>query len=127
LETEEWYKYSCLMANCDACGVKNLLFCPGKIEGTNSAAVMWRCFRSEVIGTIDDGQQKKKIMEVSMQTSTKEFLEYLQPKLTRFVVHNFVARWQDHQCYLAMENLPDDAILSHMDITSGDHTRSSHV
>lgn len=115
LETEEWHKYSCLMGTCDACGVKDSLFCPGEIEGIDSAAVSWRCFRSEVIGTTDDGQEKKKIKEVFMQTSTKEFLEYLRPKLARFVVHNFVARWQDHQCHLAMENLPHDAILSHID------------
>jgi hypothetical protein len=50
-----------------------------------------------------------------MQTSTKKFLKYLRLKLTRFVAHNFVARWQDHQCYLAMENLLDDAILSYID------------
>ena len=39
LETEEWHKYNCLMENCDACGMKNLLFCPGKIEGIDSTTV----------------------------------------------------------------------------------------
>ena len=65
----------------------------------------------------NNGQQKKKIKEKVIQTSRKELLEYLQSKLTRFVAHNFVARWQDNQCHLAMENLPDDAILSHIDFT----------
>jgi hypothetical protein len=115
LETKEWYKYSCLMENCDACGMKNLLFFLNEIEGTDSAVLTWRCFCSEAIGTTNNGQQKKKIKEVFMQISTKELLEYLQPKLTRFIAHNFVARWQDNQCHLAMENLPDDAILSHID------------
>jgi hypothetical protein len=115
LDTEEWHKYNCLMGECDTCGVKTIPFCPGEIEGSNSTAVTWHCFRSEEIGTGDDGQPKKKIKEVFMQTSTTEFLQYFQPKLTKFVAHNFVARWQDHQCHLAMENLPDDAILFHID------------
>ena len=115
LDSNEWHKYSCLMGECDACGVKTFPFCPGEIEGSDSTVVTWRCFRSEVIGTGDDGQPKKKIKEVFMRTSSTEFLEYFQSKLTKFVAHNFIARWQDHQCHLAMENLPGDAILSHID------------
>ena len=44
LEIEEWHKYSCLMGNCDAYGVKNLMFCLDKIESTDSVAVTWHYF-----------------------------------------------------------------------------------
>jgi hypothetical protein len=50
-----------------------------------------------------------------METIAREFLEFLQPKLMKFVSHNFVATWQDEQCHLALENLPEDTILLHID------------
>jgi hypothetical protein len=115
LESELWHKYDCMMGNCSASGVKILPLCLVEVAGGDNALVKWRCFQSEVIGTADDGQAKKKIKEVFMETSAREFVEFLQPKLAKFVSHNFVARWQDQQCYLAMENLPEDTILSHID------------
>ena len=115
LETEVWHNYDCLMGNCIACGVHILPLCPGEVDGGDTTIVKWRCFRSEVIGTTDSGQPLKKIKEVYMETSAREFLEFLRPKLTKFVSHNFVANWQDEQCHLAMENLPEDTILSHID------------
>jgi hypothetical protein len=93
LETKEWYKYDCLMGQCLEC--ENLPLCPNELNGRKNALVKWPCFQSEVIGTRLDGQVKKKIKEVFMETSAMEFLHFLKPKLVKFVIHNFVARWQD--------------------------------
>jgi hypothetical protein len=68
------------------------------------------------------------------------FLDYLRPKLQQFIKHNFVMRWQDTQCRLAMVNLPCDCILSHIDFVEnysfqihngsnqciGTHSKSQH-
>jgi hypothetical protein len=59
LETELWYKYNFLMDNCLACGVQIFPLCPGEVDGGGNSKVKWRCFRSEVIETADDGQAKK--------------------------------------------------------------------
>ena len=75
----------------------------------------WKCFKKTIIGQTELGQPKKRIREVYKHTTILEFLDYLKPNLTKFVTHNFVARWQDFQCHTAMGDLPKDAILSHID------------
>lgn len=103
------------MGTCNACGVGILPLCPVEVQGRPDVTVKWRCFQNEVVGATEDGQAKKKIQEVFKQTSVSEFLDFLRPKLAKFVAHNFVARWQDKQAHLAMSTLPEDTILSHID------------
>jgi hypothetical protein len=80
-----------------------------------SWVVAWSCFKQDIIGVTEEGRPKNRIKEAFKETSTSMFLDYLRPKLHQFIMHNFVARWQDNQCKLAMANLPFDCILSHID------------
>jgi hypothetical protein len=113
-EADEFHKLDCLMGSCSKCGAHTLLLCPLEVSGP-SMSMKWRCFSYEVVGVNDDGEPRKRISEVFMETSCVDFFEYLKPKLQEFVSHNFVARWQDVQCRLSMKELPADAILSHVD------------
>jgi hypothetical protein len=60
-------------------------------------------------------EERKKIQEVYKETTAAEFVDFFKPNLQRFIKHNYVATWQDTQCSLTMETLPDGAILSHID------------
>ncbi len=50
-----------------------------------------------------------------METTTSMFPNYLRLKLHQFIIHKFVARWQDTQCRSVMVHLPSNCILSHID------------
>ena len=77
--------------------------------------LQWKCFEKTIVGHTKSRQPKKKIRKVYKHTIVSEFLDYLKPNFTKFVTHNFVARWQDFQCHTAMSDLPKDTILSHID------------
>jgi hypothetical protein len=40
-----------------------------------------------------------------------EFVAYLKPKLTKFAVHNFEAKWQDAKFRSCLDNLIKDQIV----------------
>jgi hypothetical protein len=118
IETYLWHKYNCFMGLCNNCGVSKLPLYPLEvlsIGNSESFLLQWKCFEKTIVGQTEARQPKKRIREVYKNTSVSEFLEYLKPNLTKFVTHNFVARWQDSQCHIAMTDLPEDAILSHID------------
>ncbi len=81
----------------------------------------WKCFETRVVGQTNDGQPKKQIKEVFKETLAKDFLAYLKPNLQNFIKHNFVVRWQDSRCKLAMSNLLKDVLLSQIDFAEN-HT-----
>lgn len=115
MDDELWHQYDCLMGLCTRCGVSKLKFSPLKLHPPDGYVLSWKCFEKTIVGQGDDGQPKKRIREVFKKTLVPEFLDYFLPNLTKFVTHNFVARWQDSQCQNAMSDLPADMILSHID------------
>lgn len=116
-EGEEWHRRSCLMGECSACGVDKLLeICPEEENGNH--IVKWKRFEKTVIGGYDaTGVVKKRIQEVFKETTSVEFLQYLKPNLQKFIKHNYVACWQDSQCHLAMETIPEGVLISHVDFS----------
>jgi hypothetical protein len=48
-------------------------------------------------------------------TSPREFLAYVTPKFTKFVLHNHVAKWQDIAYKVSIEKLKVGEILSLID------------
>ena len=91
--------------------------CLAEEDSPKDFILKWRCFEKTIVGQTNDGQPKKRTREVYKKTCVGEFLEFLKPKLAEFVTHNFVARWQDSQCKNAINEIPEDAILPHIDFT----------
>ena len=112
-EDVQWNALSCVMGDCDNCGISKLAICP--LESAASTTVTWKCFENEVIGHTPEGKPRKRIVEAYKETSAIVFFEYLKSKLPQFVRHNFIARWQDDHCKLSMKCLGEDMILSHID------------
>jgi len=113
-EFEEWHKLECLMGDCTNYGVVKLSIYPNEYS-TMLPRLLWRCFKHDTIGVIDEGKPKKSIKKTFWKTTTSMFLDYLRPKLQHFIKHNFGAKWQDNQCKLVMANLPPNCIPSHID------------
>jgi hypothetical protein len=115
MDANLWHQYDCLMGLCTECGVSKLQFCQYELRPPEQFVLNWKCFKKTFVGQGEDGQPKKKIREVFKKTSVPEFLDYFLSNLAKFVIHNYVARWQDSQCQNAMSDLPADMILSHID------------
>ena len=87
---------------------KKMLFCPME---------SWRRFEKVVVDTIENEKSRKRVREVYKETNPLELVDYVKKILATFINHNFVARWQDAQAKLEMENLGEGQILSHIDFS----------
>jgi hypothetical protein len=115
MDADLWHQYDCLMELYTECGVSKIQFCQYELRPPEQFVLNWKCFEKTFVGQGEDGEPKKRIREVFKKTSIPEFLDYFLPNLAKFVIHNFVARWQDSQCQNAMSEFPADMILSHID------------
>ena len=115
-ELAEWHKLSCLMGECEDCGVDRLYFCPQELSSSEEPKLRWKHFSYVTIGTDrETGKPKKRLQEVFQETDPLQFITYLKPKVAAFIKHNFIANWQDLQCKKMMCNLPEGIIVSHID------------
>jgi hypothetical protein len=58
------------------------------------------------------GDDKEVVRLKNKLTRLKEFLFYVTSKIQKFVMHNFVAQWQEYQYKLCKKKLEEDEILS---------------
>ena len=116
LEFAEWHNLSCLMGECEDCGVETLPLCPHELSSEEEPKLRWKQFSYVQIGMDrETGKPKKRLQEVYQETSPVLFINYMKPKIAAFIKHNFIANWQDHQCKEMMRNLPEGVLVSHID------------
>lgn len=56
--------------------------------------MQWKCYEKIIYGNICSGEDNKDLRLQYKETTVNKFLEYLLPRLEKFVVHNFVARFK---------------------------------
>lgn len=87
----EWHKRECLMGDCLLCGIKTLkVYLIEEIRSTKK--VQRRKYAKVVVGEKENGDDRKITQLQYMDTSTFKLLQYLIPRLTYLVTHNFVAK-----------------------------------
>ncbi len=59
------------------------------------AMLQWKCFQKVLARNIKVGKPKIVIHLQHMHIQSFEFLSFMGPKLKQFVLHNFLANWQD--------------------------------
>jgi hypothetical protein len=94
-ELSMWQKRHCLMGTCADYGLELLKLC--QLELGSDKLVKWKRIRYKVFGTTEDGVPRKAVTLEYQESLACELVEYLKPKLTAFVLHNYVASWQDYQ------------------------------
>jgi hypothetical protein len=94
-EFQMWHRQDCLMGNCTNCGVSFLKVCAQ--EMTSEMLIKWKNISYKMVGTTDDENPRKASTLQYRETPAYEFFHYLWPKLESFVLHNYVASWQDFQ------------------------------
>jgi hypothetical protein len=109
----EWRAQDFAFGGCEHYNVNNLALCPIEEEGTSCTLVQWKHFSMETIITKKGEKKKLKLMHKS--TISKEFIQYMKPKLQYFFHHNVVARWQAQQFKTYLEFFSNDTIVSMID------------
>lgn len=89
---------------CSNCGISKLQLCPSEVDPSNEILIPWKRFENVFIGHSDDGGDWHAIRLVFKMTFPFEFLAFLKPKLTKFVIHKFEAKWQDAQFKSCLDN-----------------------
>jgi hypothetical protein len=100
--------------DCWTCGVGKLSFCLEELNGIDECPIQWRRYVLEETRS-KNGKPLKKLTLVYKNTFLDEFIEYLKPKIWRFVTHNFVARWQDKHFKTCVKSFPTNCIVSVVD------------
>lgn len=66
-------------------------------------------------GKTKKGELKRVIRLEYKLTSTRSFLAFAKPKIEQFIIHQFVASWQDKQYKNCLENLKENEVMSLID------------
>jgi hypothetical protein len=85
--------------------------CPLK-EDTNSTSLMkWKCYQKVLHGKTRVGKNNFVLCLQYKESIAKVFLDYLRPRVKKFIYHNYVYHFQDEQYHTCMESFPEDFIL----------------
>jgi len=75
----------------------------------------WRRFEMIQAGQSKSGDPRTVIRLEYKVTNPRSFLAYAKPKITQFVLHQFVAKWQDTQFKKSLDVLKDGEVMSLID------------
>jgi hypothetical protein len=113
---EFWHSKDCLLCNYADYGVSTMLrVCSGELN--SQKLVTWWCFGQETVGINSKGKDRKVVKLEYKETTTVELIEFMKPKLSFFVKHNFLATWQDAKFKEQLSNLPGHIVLTCVDFS----------
>jgi hypothetical protein len=75
----------------------------------------WRRFEKAVAGKTKTGETKMVLRLEYKTTKPRAFLAWAVPRIKQFVMHQFVARWQDSQYKTCAANLRPGEVMSLID------------
>jgi hypothetical protein len=79
--------------------------------------VKWKSIGYKLVGTTEDGNPKKAVTKEYRESPPRELIAYLKPKLQTFVLHNYIATWQDFQFRELFGSVPTDTLISYVDFS----------
>lgn len=73
--------------------------------------MQWKCYELVVHGKTWAGEDCKVLQLEYKETTKKCFLDYLKPKLSKFILHNYVAHFQKEQYKICFQTFPKTSIM----------------
>jgi hypothetical protein len=70
------------------------------------------------VGFTKEGKEKKASKMEYNETPPHALIQYLKLHLKEFVLHNYIARWQDVHFKEAMSNVYNDMVISCIDFSN---------
>jgi hypothetical protein len=89
-----------------------LSVCLCEIDVRVKVTILWRWFEKVWVGRSNDEKDCHALRFNCKQTFFHNLIMFLKPRLAKFVVHNFEAKWQDNMFKKCSENLTIDQLLS---------------
>jgi hypothetical protein len=108
----EWHSIRCLRGQCSDCGLHRLPICDKELDPGNNSSVEWRRFEKVNAGKTKSGESKIVLRLEFKSTKPRAFLAWATPKIKQFVLHQFIAKWQDSQYKLCAANLRVGEVMS---------------
>jgi hypothetical protein len=96
-----------------ASGVERMLL----FEMSSEKLVKWKSIGYKVVGTTEEGNQRKASTLEYQETTPRELIQYVKPKLQAFLLHNYVASWQDFQFREFFSSVPPNTLVSCVDFS----------
>jgi hypothetical protein len=87
-ETTEFHKRGCIMGDYLRCKIELLDIYPHEL--TTERHTQCHNIGHEMVGKSANGQDKKISKVIYNDTTPLELIQYLKPRLSKFVVHNFI-------------------------------------
>ncbi len=102
LDDVTWHKQLCLKGDCEDYGLDMLLTCTLKEDANSTSLMQWKCYQKVLHGKTHAGKNNFVLHLQYKELTTKVFLDYLQPRLKKFIYHNYVYHFQDEQYHTYM-------------------------
>ena len=115
VKEDGWHARKCIKGECDFCGVDMLQLCPREMDDSIPLMVQWHNFEKVVHGRTRAGKENKVLRMMYQSTAAPIFVDYLKQKLSNFIIHNYIAKWQAEQFKVSINTFPPDSILSAVD------------
>jgi hypothetical protein len=115
LDDVTWHQQLCLKGDCEDYGVDMLFICPLKEDANLTSLMQWNCYQKVLHGKTHVGKDNFVLHLQYKELIAKVFLDYLQPRLKKFIYHNYVYHFQDEQYHTRIWSFPKKIILFAID------------
>ena len=103
------------MRSCSLCGIQNLqIFL---LDFSSDTLIKWRRVAYVEVRKIRASLVKKVSQLQYMETPSRVLIDYLKSKLIKYVLHNFILKWQEKEFKRILSRLMLDTILSCIDFS----------
>jgi len=92
-----------------------LITCPNEKENTSHNLMMWKCYEKVVHGKTRACLKNKVLRLQYNEITVHVFFSYTRPRLQKFILHNFMARFQEEQYKTCLETFPPEIVMSIID------------
>jgi hypothetical protein len=106
----EFHRRSCIIGDCHSWGIELLKVCLKEL--CINKKTQWRSVGHEVAGKFFEGWEKKVSRLLYNDTTPFELIKYLKPRLSKFVVHNFISHWQENMFKHYIKHISKDNEIS---------------
>jgi hypothetical protein len=111
VDDSPWHNPSCLKRTRVQSGIEMLLIYPIEEDITCSQLMQWKCYELMLHGKTRSGKDNKVLQLQYKETKPMKFLQYLRPTLHKFIVHNYVARFQEEQYRICLDTFPVSFVM----------------
>jgi hypothetical protein len=100
-EFQEWHALDCIKGNCPNCGLKLLKISHWRRIQSMKHSWIENAFRKYLVEP-QKQENPKQWFVWNMCSQCSKYLDFMGSKLQQFVLHNFVATWEDYDYRLCM-------------------------